>query len=403
MSDIKKKITILGSTGSIGKSTLDVIRENINDFEVVGLSCESNLELIAQQIKEFKPLSVSVGEGKKEKLNTILKGYEGELNIFEGIKGNVELATFKDTDLVVAAVVGVAGIEPVMSAIKAKKNVALANKESIVMAGCLMTKEAKKNSVSILPIDSEHNAIFQSIAGDKIENLSYITLTASGGPFWSKPLNDFKNITKKDALNHPNWDMGDKITIDSATMMNKCLEIIEAKWIFDLKPEQIKVVIHPQSIIHSIATFKDASSVCQMGVPDMKIPISNCLGYPNRIKSGSIFLNLAEIKQLTFLEADHKKFPSLKMAYDVLEIGGGAPAALNGANEVLVDLFLKEEVKFTKIFIVLEQLVNKIKTIKKNDDFKSHPFILKIDQLSDAIKSDQWGRDFVFNLLDQSF
>jgi 1-deoxy-D-xylulose-5-phosphate reductoisomerase len=262
-----------------------------------------------------------------------------------------------------------------------------------------MLKEAKKQGVRILPTDSEHNAVFQSLHGEQRSNLEYITLTASGGPFRTRDLADFPDITPKEALNHPNWEMGKKITIDSATMMNKCLEIIEAKWLFELEPEQIHVLIHPQSIVHSMVTFKDASTICQMGTPDMRIPIANCLGYPDRIISGGDFLNLAQTAKLTFEAPDLDKFPTIQMAYDVLEINGGAPAALNGANEVLVEHFLNQKIKFSEIFEILSSLVQTIKELHQGKRHSEIPYLFEMVDISDAIQADLWGRDYALKTI----
>lgn len=393
MKSTKKGIVILGSTGSIGVNTLSVIRQNSDLYDVVGLSCHNNIPLLLEQIERFSPAIVSVSHEKAPEISAILSEKNSPVKVLQGLDGHIELAQSADAEMVVAAMVGAAGIEPVLSAIRGKKTVALANKEPLVMAGSLLMAEAKRNKVKILPIDSEHNAIFQALHNESPENIHHITLTASGGPFRSRPKADFDSITLEAALNHPNWDMGRKITIDSATMMNKCLEIIEARWLFQLKPEQIRVLVHPQSILHSMVTFKDASTIGQMGTPDMRIPIANCLGYPDRIGSGSEFLDLAEIGTLTFEKPDLDKFPSLQMAYDVLELGGGSPAALNGANEYLVDLFLEKKIRFTQIFDCLLGLVERLKTIAGSSEANELPFLTKIEQVSDALAADQWGRE----------
>lgn len=394
MSRERQGVTILGSTGSIGKSTLKVIEKNPDTLKVDGLSCLNSIELLVNQIRQFKPRAVAVGEGNAAKLKTALGDDFTSLTVFEGESGFVDLVNHLDSQKIVAAMVGSAGIEPVMAGIKSGKTIALANKESLVLAGSLLLKEAKKHNVSILPVDSEHNAIFQSLYGEKKEHLEYITLTASGGPFRTRDLDTFGEITLADALNHPNWSMGRKITVDSATMMNKCLEIIEAKWLFDITPAQIKVLVHPQSIVHSMVTYRDASTICQMGTPDMRIPIANCLGYPERITSGSEFLDLAKIGTLTFEEPDLKKFPTIGFAYDVLTLGGGAPAALNGANEELVQLFLDEKIHFVRIFEVLKQLVDHLKTIYLSEKVSLYPFLEKPEEICDALQADKWGREF---------
>jgi len=391
----RQGIVVLGSTGSIGISTLAVIRENPEMFRIDGLSCNNNIEVLADQIREFSPEVVSVRADKADHLRELIQGFSKDLTILKGNEGQVQLAEHPTSSKIVAAVVGAIGIEPVLAGIRSKKTIALANKESLVLAGSLIMTEAEKFSVKILPIDSEHNAIFQSLQNDRLKDLDHITLTASGGPFREKPLTEFKNIELKEALKHPNWRMGEKITIDSATMMNKCLEIIEAKWLFRLKAEQIKVLIHPQSIIHSMVTFKDASTICQMGVPDMKIPIANCLGYPHRINSGSQFLDLSMVKQLTFQTPDTRKFPTIQMAYDVLKLGEGAPAALNGANEVLVDHFLRGKLPFLRIFELLQELLYALKSDHQNPDSGKTDFLENVNDLSSALKADNWGREFI--------
>lgn len=394
MKSKRQGLIILGSTGSIGKSTLSVVDANRDRFRVDGLSCRNSVEILAEQIRKYSPRIVATGEGKSEQLRQMLGDKAKTLTILEGREGFIHLAQFPESDKIVAAFVGAAGIEPVLAGIRAKKTIALANKESMVMAGSLLLKEARKNSVQILPIDSEHNAVFQSLYGEKRKHLEYITLTASGGPFRNRNKDDFDSITVEEALNHPNWNMGKKITIDSATMMNKCLEVIEAKWLFDIEPERIRVLIHPQSIVHSMVTFRDASTICQMGTPDMRIPIANCLGYPERIKSASRFLNLVDVSPLTFETPDHDKFPTIQLAYEVLHLGGGAPAALNGANEILVDLFLKEEISFIRIFETLNVLVKAIQQLHHSGEISSLPFLHKNQSIEQALDADTWGRTF---------
>lgn len=397
MKSKRQGLIILGSTGSIGKSTLSVVDANQDRFRVDGLSCRNSVEILAEQVRKYSPRMVATGEGKSEQLRQILGEKAKTLTILEGREGFMSLARLPQSDKIVAAFVGAAGIEPVLTGIRAKKTIALANKESMVMAGSLLLKEAKQHAVQILPIDSEHNAVFQSLYGEKRKHLEYITLTASGGPFRSREKSDFNSITVEEALNHPNWSMGKKITVDSATMMNKCLEIIEAKWLFDIEPERIKVVIHPQSIVHSMVTFKDASTICQMGTPDMRIPIANCLGYPERINSASRFLNLTEVSPLTFEKPDHDKFPTIRLAYDVLRLGGGAPAALNGANEVLVELFLNEKIPFIRIFQALKELVSVIEKLHKSGEIASLKFLQQNQSIEQALAADHWGRSFVLD------
>ena len=399
MNKEKKGIVILGSTGSVGVNTLSVISQNPERFRVDGLSCHNNISLLIEQIETFSPKVVSVSEHQAPALRKMINERNLSVEVSEGLPGHIEVACYQNASLVVAAMVGAAGIEPVMAAIRHQKTIALANKESLVLAGSLLIAEAEQNGVQILPIDSEHNAIFQSLRDENPDHLDHITLTASGGPFRTLPKTRFKDITLEEALKHPNWDMGKKITIDSATMMNKCLEIIEAKWLFRIDPNQVKVLIHPQSIVHSMVTFKDASTISQMGTPDMRIPIANCLGYPDRIISGSSFLNLAETGTLSFETPDLDKFSTLRMAYDVLALGGGSPAALNGANEVLVDLFLKKKIPFIRIFEVLSDLVQQLKNLKNSLQTKETPYLFEINQISDAMSADGWGRDFALQAI----
>ncbi len=402
MDDQKQGVIILGSTGSIGKSSLSVIKNNPHLFRVDGLSCLNSIETLAQQIREFSPRIVCTGSGQSHKLREMLGEEFSNLQILEGRDGYKKLASFNDSSKLVAAMVGAAGIEPVMAGIRAGKAIALANKESLVLAGSLLLQEAKKHEAVILPIDSEHNAVFQSLYGEKKKHLEYITLTASGGPFRTRDPDDFDTITLAEALNHPNWSMGKKITIDSATMMNKCLEIIEARWLFDIEPARIRVLIHPQSIVHSMVTFKDASTICQMGDPDMRTPIANCLGFPRRIKSGSEFLDLAAMGTLTFENPDLNKFPTIQMAYDVLALGGGTPAALNGANEVLVDMFLREKIRFVSIFKLLKKIVKRVQNLHTSGDITNYPFLRRTNTIEDALLADQWGRDYIENCIEST-
>lgn len=397
MTSVKKGIVILGSTGSIGINTLKVIDENRDRYCVIGLSCNNSIPLLLEQIEAYQPEIVSVAASKAAGLRKILAEKQLNVSVLAGTPGNIELTAHPAAEMVVAAMVGAAGVEPVLAAIKNRKTVALANKEPLVMAGSLLMAEAERHQVDVLPIDSEHNAIFQALHKENREHVDHITLTASGGPFRELPAESFQSVTVDAALNHPNWEMGRKITVDSATMMNKCLEIIEARWLFQLKPDQIRVVIHPQSIVHSMVTFKDASVIAQLGPPDMKIPIAYCLGYPQRIHTGSAMLNLPEIGTLTFESPDLTRFPTLQLAFDVLKIGGGAPAALNGANEHLVELFLNGTISFVQIFSVLQDLRNRLQALHKHRAEDLPPYLNRIEQISDAIKADQWGRDFATN------
>jgi len=382
-------LLILGSTGSIGRSTLSVVQENPAELKVVGLSCHSSIEALAAQVRQFHPEVVCVGPGRGQELKERLDG-EALPTILEGESGQAEFAGWPQGDTLVAAMVGAAGIKPVLAGIAAKKRIALANKETIVLAGELIMKAAKDAGVEILPVDSEHNAIAQSLAGSKRADLSHITLTASGGPFRTWDKERFETITLKDALNHPNWSMGDKITIDSATMMNKGLEVIEAKWLFGLEPSQIKVVVHPESIVHSMVTYKDGSSIAQLGEPDMRVPIAYCLGQKGRLKSGVNSLDLAQKGSLTFFEPDYERFGCLKLAFDALQFGGGAPAALNGANEELVALYLNEKIHFTDISRRLSRLLLQFQEQKGLGQLPA--YLNTMTSLEDALAADSWGR-----------
>ena len=396
----KQGIVILGSTGSVGRNTLEVIRLNQDRFKVIGLTCQRNISLMAEQIKEFQPEIVSVGDGYQNQLRTALGNQFKTLTIVEGEPGNMIVAQNTSANKVVAAIVGSAGLKPVFAAIQSNKDIALANKETLVLAGDLMMQQSKKHGIELLPLDSEHNAIFQCLAGNYHKDIDHIILTASGGPFRNKDISEFKEITLEAALNHPNWEMGEKITIDSATMMNKCLEIIEAKWLFNLKIDQIKVLVHPQSIVHSMVVYKDGSTLAQLGFPDMKTPIANCLGYPDRIASGSPFIDWTNTETLTFEQPDLIKFPTIQYAYEALKLGGGVPAALNGANETLVDLFISQKIKFTVIF---EQLKKLLKTLKMKFDSNCEQYLQEIESIDDAIQSDQWGRQFIQDQLKTNF
>lgn len=397
MSSLITNVSILGSTGSIGVSTLEVVRLNPKDFNIIALSCNSNLKLLSQQIQEFNPQYVSVGIGYKNKLKEMLPS-SFPVTIYEGTEGNCLIAELNDVDKVIAAIMGAEGLLPIISAIKKGKIIAIANKEPIVLAGFLLDKLVKQYSAKILPLDSEHNAIFQAIQGSNQKGITSITLTASGGPFLHRDQNTFSDITLAEALKHPNWVMGDKITVDSATMMNKCLEIIEAKWLFDLSPDQIDVVVHPESIIHSLANFKDGSSLAQLGETDMKVPIAYCLGYPNRIESSCKTLKFSSLKQLTFLEPDFKKFPTLKLAYKVLSLCPGAPAVLNGANEKAVSLLFQGKIKFYQILLGLEELIEGLEATLKNTPEQIPEYIQKTSTVEEAIQADQWGRQKIQEL-----
>jgi len=355
-----KNIVILGSTGSIGVNALKIVESRPDRFRVIGLSARSNLKALKIQIEKFGPKIVSVADAKTAKqLRAIIKK---RVKIVNGVEGAIECAVSPDADVVLSAMVGAVGLAPTLAAIKAGKQIALANKETMVTAGQLIGKEARAAKVKIIPVDSEHSAIFQALRGEKrlATTVSKLILTASGGPFRTMPISKMRNITVNQALSHPVWNMGPKISIDSATMMNKGLEVIEARWLFNIQPSKIEVLIHPQSIIHSMVEFHDSSVIAQMGLPDMRTPISYALNYPDRLKMDMPRLDLAKIKRLTFEPPDMKKFPSLKLAYGALSAGGSAPAILNAANEVAVAAFLEKKIPFTTISEVVEQALTSI-------------------------------------------
>ena len=349
-----KKLSILGSTGSIGVSTLDLVATHPDRFEVVALTAGSNLDLLAQQIARFSPQLVAVlTEELAQQLKGMLSGPRPE--IVAGIPGMIAAATIAECDMVVAAIVGAAGLVPTAAAIKAGKDVALANKETLVTAGHLIMEMVAQQGVRLFPVDSEHSAVFQSMEGHRSEDISKIILTASGGPFRTLPLEKLATVTVADALNHPNWSMGRKITIDSATMMNKGLEVIEARWLFDVPAMKIDVNIHPQSIIHSMVEYIDGCVIAQLGTPDMKAPIAYALSHPQRVATGVKPLDLTEFSGLTFFKPDLAKFRCLQLAYDALAAGESMPAVMNAANEVAVEAFLQGRINFTDIARVIEQ------------------------------------------------
>jgi len=355
-----KYLSILGSTGSIGTQTLDIVRQFPNEFKVVGLTANKNFDLLLKQIKEFKPKAVAIMD--RSKVDDLLNFSSSQ--VYSGIEGLKKIASLNECDSVVNALVGSVGIEPTYTAIKNKKNIALANKETLVAAGSVIMDEIEKNKVSLMPIDSEHSAIFQCLNGENINEIEKITLTCSGGPFKNYTKEQLKNATKDDALNHPTWNMGAKITIDSATLMNKGLEVIEAHWLYHIPYEKIEIVIHPQSIMHSLVQFHDRSVIAQLGLPDMKIPIQYALSYPKRLPSSSKPLNLAEIKNLEFKEPDFEAFPCLKYAYEAGGIGGTLPAAMNAANEVAVWSFLGDKIRFFDITILIKMAMDSHSLIK---------------------------------------
>ncbi len=341
-----KTLSILGSTGSIGKNTLEVISRHPDRFRVAALAVRDNIAALEEQIQKFRPDVVAVFD---EAAAARLKLNNPPVEIVEGEQGMIDVATLDGVDTVVSAIVGSAGLVPTHEAIKSGKDIALATKEALVMAGGIIMSEASERGVSIIPVDSEHSAVFQCLDGRDMGEVEKIVLTASGGPFLNKSAEELEHVTPAEALNHPNWAMGNKISIDSATLMNKGLEVIEAFWLFNVPVEKIGVILHPQSIIHSMVRFIDGSVISQMSVPDMKGPISYALSYPDRIGNILPELDLAEIKQLTFEEPDTKKYPSLSLTYDALRAGGTMPCVLNGANEAAVEAFLDGSISFTGI------------------------------------------------------
>ena len=356
-----KKIAILGSTGSIGTQTLEVVREN-GDIEVLGLAAGSNIKVLEEQIREFHPQIVAVwSEEKAEELRVNVA--DTDTQIVAGMDGLLEVATMNDTEILVTAVVGMIGIRPTIEAIKAGKDIALANKETLVTAGHIIMPLAKEMGVSILPVDSEHSAIFQSLQGNKMNSIHKILLTASGGPFRGKKREELTGIQVEDALKHPNWEMGQKITIDSSTMVNKGLEVIEAKWLFDVSVDQIQVVVQPQSIIHSMVEYEDGAVIAQLGTPDMKLPIQYALYYPERRYLPGDRLDFSTLSQITFEKPDMETFYGLKLAYKAGREGGSLPTVLNAANELAVSKFLKREVKYLEIMEIIEDCMNAHKNI----------------------------------------
>jgi 1-deoxy-D-xylulose-5-phosphate reductoisomerase len=374
-----KRLAILGSTGSIGVNTLDIIRQFPERFEVVSLSAGMNTQLLRQQILQFRPKIVSV---LNRELAETLKGDLASVpvEIVHGIEGLIRVATYPGVDQVVSAIVGAVGLIPTLSAIKTGRTIALANKESLVMAGKIVIEEAKKNQVQILPIDSEHSAIFQSLLGHQREEIERLILTASGGPFLNLPTAKLRDVTAKDALRHPRWAMGKKITIDSASLMNKGLEVIEAHWLFDMPVEKIAVHIHPQSVIHSMVEYRDGSVIAQMGITDMRVPISYALSYPQRLPLSLPRLDLFQKGGLTFMAPDLERYPCLKLAYQSIEIGETMPAILNAANEVSVNAFLEGAIKFTDIPILIQRVM------------EDHE-VRTVHTLEDILKADHWARD----------
>jgi 1-deoxy-D-xylulose-5-phosphate reductoisomerase len=361
---LKKHISVLGSTGSIGTQALQVIAENRDYFEIDVLTAQNNAELLISQTIEFLPNTVVIGnESKYEQVKQALDKYP--VKVFCGRSSIIDLMSMESTEIILTACMGYAGLEPTLAAINAGKNIALANKETLVVAGELVTDLARQKGVNIYPVDSEHSAIFQCLAGEWTNPIEKIYLTASGGPFRGKDLDFLKNVTPEQALKHPNWDMGAKITIDSASLMNKGLEVIEAKWLFNLKPEQIDVIVHPQSIIHSIVQFNDGSMKAQMGLPDMKLPIQYALTYPDRISNSFERFDFLKYPNLTFEAPDRDTFKNLHLAFEAMNKGGNMPCILNAANEIAVDAFLKKKIGFLEMSDLIESCMNTVSFVSK--------------------------------------
>ena len=354
-----KNISILGSTGSVGTQALEVVQANPGLYKVLALSAQCNASLLISQALTFAPELVVIGD--ESQYLTVKSALAGTaIKVLAGEAALCEAAALAGVDVVLTAIVGSAGLKPTIAAIEAGKDIALANKETLVVAGDLITSLAKKHGVKIIPVDSEHSAIFQCLVGEGNESLEKIYLTASGGPFRGKDREFLANVTKIQALKHPNWVMGAKITIDSASLMNKGLEVIEAKWLFDLEADQIDVIVHPQSIVHSIAQFKDGSMKAQMGVPDMKLPIHYALAYPERISTDFKRFNFLEYPELTFYPADNETFRNLDLAYTALRKGGNMPCIINAANEVVVNAFLQDKIGFLEMSEVIEKCMEGI-------------------------------------------
>jgi len=380
-----KKISILGSTGSIGRQTLDVISQHPDKFSVVALGAGKNIELLKEQIIKFRPVAVSVENEKSANALTREIGSSGT-QIFHGPDGVQTLACMDEADLVVSAMVGASGLRPTLAAVKCGKDIALANKESLVIAGQVLTSEVEKNGTRLLPIDSEHSALFQALECGEKSHVKRLILTASGGPFLNTPIDELENVSVELALNHPTWRMGKKITIDSATLMNKGFEVIEAKWLFGFDPDEISVWIHPQSIVHSMVEYIDGSVISQMGKPDMRIPIAFAISYPDRITLNYNQVDPESFGELSFENVDFKQFPALSLAFDALREGGTMPCVLNGANEVAVSAFLSGQIKFTGIVSTVRKVMEIHNTQPANT-------------LDAVLESDLWARNTARSLI----
>ena len=374
----KRHIALLGSTGSIGTQTLEVVKNHIDQFQIEVLTANNNADLLIQQAIAFQPNAVVItNEDLYDKTTAALATYD--IKVYTGVDALSAVVQMEQIDVVVTALVGYAGLLPTVKAIEAGKTIALANKETLVVAGDLITNLASKYQINILPVDSEHSAIFQCLTGEFQNPIEKIILTASGGPFRGKDRSFLENVTKAQALKHPNWEMGAKITIDSATLMNKGLEVIEAKWLFGLKADQIDVVVHPQSIIHSMVQFEDSSIKAQMGLPDMKVPIQYALSYPARLSSTFPRFNFIDYPELTFEQPDYTTFRNLNLAFDAMKKEGNSPCTLNAANEIAVEQFLREKITFLQISDIIEDTLAKVPYIEK-------------PSLEDYVQTDQEAR-----------
>ncbi|RTZ87653.1 MAG: 1-deoxy-D-xylulose-5-phosphate reductoisomerase [SAR324 cluster bacterium] len=391
----------MGATGSIGLNTLEIVRQFPQKFKIEALSCRSSIERLVEQIKEFQPRLVCVdnSEQARELRETFREGNSGtETEFVWGVEGLVQVSSDPEVDLVVAGIVGAAGLQPTYSAVQAGKTVAVANKEPLVMAGELFVQTANKTGAKLLPTDSEHNAIFQVLHGEPPERIARLILTASGGPFRDLPLKEFEKITPAEALSHPNWEMGRKISIDSATMMNKGLEIIEAHWLFNTPVENIDVLMQRESIIHSMVEFIDGSFLAQMGLPDMRVPIAYCLGWPERLPLKIPRLDPLSMSALHFEKIDPQRYPCLPLAIKVAKQGGAAPAVLNGANETVVTAFLGEEIGFVDIAETIAAVIKDFEKALHQVDVPS--FLRRIRTLEDAEHADKWGRKQASKILE---
>lgn len=382
-----KAIALLGSTGSIGVSTLALVREFPDRFKIHGMVAGQNLPLLAKQIQEFGPSCVAIQhEEDVPKLRRLLG--RSKVEVLAGEAGAAAVVRAAEVDVVLAAIVGGAGLMPCLQGVLAGKDIALANKEALVMAGEIFVAAARKKRVNLLPVDSEHSAIFQCLQGNQRSDVDKIILTASGGPFLRTPLNRLEKVTVRQALKHPNWKMGRKITIDSATMMNKGLEVIEARWEFDIDPDSIQVVVHPQSVVHSMVRYRDGAIMAQLGIPDMRIPIAYALSYPHRLKGSWRALDLTEHRELNFLPVEAKRFPALALAYDALREGGTMPAVLNSANEVAVSAFLSGRIGFREIHRIISR------TMERHSARHA-------SEIGEILEVDRWARQEAWSLLDR--